>query len=118
MDGEKWLEKFNLCEKKDEKKKLRKELLKYTFKAINENGYYSQSGFVELSKEKLEYSSLNTKYYYKFLFTNDKKNSFDTKIQVIDGDCIDVCLHFKKKDNTNPLLLNMASDKTPGTFYK
>jgi uncharacterized protein (TIGR02452 family) len=128
-----WLKRFH-AGIGDEKKKLRKEIQHQTFAVCDSLKYQTtHDDTVELDGSKLRASSKNTRFYcYDTKFKSDKSieilsmdsikydRKFDSppKIFVIEGDCLETAILFKKKYKNRPLVLNMASDKQPGGGYR
>lgn len=78
---------------------------------------------VELNKVAMRYAAENTRPYdndYVYQFTTTRcSNEQRAQIFVVNGDCLDVVMCFKRQYPTcHPVVLNMASANNPGGSWR
>eukprot|EP01080_Neovahlkampfia_damariscottae_P012443 gene12443-6195_t len=122
----KWLDLLEIASSKlikQEIRKLRVEILYQTFSAFIFGKYQLEDkSYVKLEKKKFLEAPLKTEFYpenHEFKIPKlEKEEKKETKILIIEGDCMDVGIYLKNKLKKNPSVLNMASDKCPGGGYR
>jgi len=76
---------------------------------------------VELDNDSLAIAARETKQYtdnYRYKKSTTSNND-SAEIIIVNGDCLDVARHFKKKyPESNPVVLNMANADTPGGGWR
>jgi hypothetical protein len=81
-----------------------------TFEACKNESYTTEENKkVQLSKEKLEKCFKET-YFYESPKDLIFEKKFETKVQVINGDCLTIAIQLKKS-GLNPVVLNMMNPK-------
>lgn len=126
-----WLDGIKKEVDNDKRKARRRVIQAGTFSACTNGYYYLENGEkVDLDTVSLFNSSKMTEnFLYESKFKGDdsvqvleikihEKKDFETKVFVIEGDCLETSIWLKKKYGCEPLCLNMASDKTPGGGYR
>jgi uncharacterized protein (TIGR02452 family) len=117
-----WLINFEKAKTKNFLKltKLRIDTMNETFSAFVHLSYLLEdSTEIKLDSKLVLYAPLNTKSYNKetkYQFPESK--TFETKIEIVEGDCLEIGLFFKNKMNLNPVVLNMANENHPGGGYR
>jgi uncharacterized protein (TIGR02452 family) len=127
---EEWLEKFqhHVNEVKNDPKNVQKrEMLPTrrlmiqheTLRCLKRGSYPYQDSDIKFDSDLLKKSVEQSIMYKGHEFDQILKKKFEkTRIQVVEGDCLDIALDFQTKYASTPVVLNMANAFTPGGGYK
>ena len=106
-----WLKQYKsaIKNKTGDQKNLRADIFQQTVQAVTQKGYHFENEWIELQGINPD----DTIFYENPLPLSPQKTNCETKISVIEADCIETAA-LMQKAGYNPCVLNMASRQNPG----